>query len=127
MRQLTALLGSISPRAREGRKTPRLAAALRRVSPLHLLGHCLARRNPLHDDAQFMRRRRLQRLAVAENGVAAVDGEMQFVAAIAEAFDDLLARPGGNQIDVGDRVRVTHADDADIALADLARAFELDP
>src|SRR5260370_28236298 len=51
---------------------------------------------------------------------------MQFVAAVAEAFDDLLPRPGGDEIDVGDRVRVTHADDADIALADLARPFELD-
>jgi len=33
----------------------------------------------LHDDAQLVGRRRFQRLAVTENGVAAVDSEMQFV------------------------------------------------
>src|SRR5439155_8151518 len=90
-------------------------------------GHRFGRRNPLYDDAELMRGRRLQRLAVTENGVAAIDGEMQLVAAVAEALGDLLPRPGGDGIDVGDGVWVTHADDADIALADLARAFELDP
>jgi len=58
--------------------------------------------------------RRFQRLAVAENGVAAIDGEMQFVAAVAEALDDLLPSPGGDEIDIGDRVRVAYADDADM-------------
>ena len=74
-----------------------------------------------------MGRRCLLRLAVAENGVAAIDAEMQFVPAVAKAFGDLLPRPGGDEIDVRDRVRVAHADDADVALADLARAFELHP
>jgi hypothetical protein len=48
--------------------------------------------------------RRLLRLAVAENGVAAVDGEMQLVPAVTKAFGDLLARPGDDAIDVGDRL-----------------------
>src|SRR5215472_5988442 len=52
---------------------------------------------------------------------------MQLVAGLPEAFGDLLSRPAGHEIYVRNRVGVAHADDADIALADLARSFELDP
>src|SRR6516162_9366125 len=50
---------------------------------------------------------------------------MQLVARVAEAFGHLLPSPGSDAIDVHDRIRVTYADDSDIAFADLARAFEL--
>ena len=45
----------------------------------------------MHDDAQLVGRRRFQRLAVTENGVAAVDSEMQFVATVASIADKLKA------------------------------------
>src|SRR5215467_12500204 len=88
---------------------------------------CLVGATPLYDNPELMGGRRLQRLAVAENGVAAVDSEMQFVAAVAEAFDDLLPSPGRDKIDIRDGVRVADTDDADIAFADFTRAFELHP
>src|SRR5580704_3962702 len=52
---------------------------------------------------------------------------MQLVTAVAETLGDLLPRPSGDQIDVRDRIRVAHADNADITLADFARALELHP
>jgi hypothetical protein len=48
---------------------------------------------------------------------------MQFVAAATEAFDDLLASPARDEIDVRDRVRVAHADNTDIAFTNLASAL----
>ena len=74
-----------------------------------------------------MGRCRSQGLAVAENGIAPVYGEVQLVAAVTEAFDDLLPRPGSDEIDVRDRVGVAHTNDADIALTDLARPSSLTP
>ena len=74
-----------------------------------------------------MRRPVAQRLELAHHAVAAVDGVVKLVAGVAEALAHLVARPGDDLVDVRDRVRVADADHADIALADLAGALELDP
>ena len=68
---------------------------LARGDHAHLFGHRLGRRNPLYDDTELMGLSLLQRLALAEDRIAPVDGEMQLVAGPPEAFGDLLSRPAG--------------------------------
>jgi hypothetical protein len=60
----------------------------------------------LHDNAEFVGWRALQRLAVAKNRVAAVNREMECITAFAKAFDDLLPRPGGNQVAFFGQIKV---------------------
>src|ERR1700730_18602221 len=100
---------------------------LPRADHARLFGQSAGRRDPVHDDAELMRRRGFQRLQLAQNGIAAIYREMQLPAALAELFDRLPARPGDDLVDMGDRIGVAPPDNADIALADLARSLELDP
>jgi hypothetical protein len=80
----------------------------------------------LHQDAELVRGTMPIRLQVAHDAVASINGVMQLVARVAEALAHLVARPGDDVVDVRDGVRIANADHADITLADLARAFELD-
>jgi hypothetical protein len=91
----------------------------------HLLCHLPRRRDRLHDDAQLVAGRALERLERSEDGVAAINGVMQFVPRWAEALGRLLPGPGDDRVDILDRVRVAHPDHADKALAELAGALEL--
>src|SRR5262249_34408714 len=95
----------------------------------HFRGHRLGWRHALHDHGELVCWGRAARFARAEDRLTAVAGKWQLVTAMgpggAKALDDLLPRPAGHQVDMLDRIGIAHADDADIALADLARAFEL--
>src|SRR6185503_2465942 len=113
---------------------PRGALHLRQARVEHLprpghadlLGHLGRRRDALHEDAELVRRPVLERLELAHDAVAAVDGVVELVAILAEALAHLVARPGDDLVHVPNGVRVADADHADVALADLARALELD-
>ena len=50
-------------------------------------------RDALHQDAQLVRRPVSQRLEIAHDAVAAVDGVVQLVAGVAEALAHLLRAP----------------------------------
>ena len=50
---------------------------------------------------------------------------MELVARLPKSLADFVSRPGNDAVDVSDGVRVADAAEADIALAHLARAFEL--
>src|SRR5205085_7229128 len=92
----------------------------------HLLCHLPRRRDRLHGNAQLVAGRALARLERSEDGIAAIDGVVQFVPRRAEALGCLLPGPGDDLIDILDRVRVAHPDHTDKALAELAGALELD-
>src|SRR5581483_8071402 len=66
-----------------------------------------------------------QRLELAHDAVAAVDRIGELVAVVPEALTDRIACPADDLVDARDRVGIADADDADIALADLAGPLEL--
>ena len=109
------------------RRQPRIEH-LPRAGQANLLRHLRRRRNPLHQHAQLMPRRRPQRLQIAHDPVAAIHGVMQLVARLAKTVPAHAAVPTRSphrrwRWCTGSRIPTMPTE----PLADLARAFQLHP
>src|SRR5690606_4922438 len=98
---------------------------LARAGDGQLLRHLSSGRHALHDDAELVARAVFQRLHVAHDAVAPEHVVVQLIARLAEALAHLLPRPVDHLVDVGDGVGVADAGDTDVALTELAGAFQL--